>query len=251
MKIGLTVLALGLAFALSFDVTHNMSAKSEGDSSQTTTAFLQIAEDYKQAKAQNAELAAWIDIPHICYEPVMFRDSADGNEYYLNHDYQNGKSKFGAVFINRYNPKTLFEGDAVLLHGHNYNGQSQKQDPFLMFGDLPFYKLESFFAQSENEPIRVYDGQYLRSYRVFTVFMLEDGKADEAVQTQWASSQEKNAYMRACYEKSIIKLWEPDYQKRVIFLSTCDYSREYPNPYAYKEPRLVVGAYETQTEAYR
>ena len=88
----------------------------------------------------NPDAAGWITIEGTNIDlPVVQRKAADGNEFYLNHDFNGGNSKAGTVFIDMravIQPKKQSEN--LILYGHNQRDGS-------MFGELAKYKKDIDF----------------------------------------------------------------------------------------------------------
>jgi sortase B len=177
-----------------------------------------IVKDFFSMKAKNKDTIAYLSIPNMCSYPVMY--SGD-NSFYLKHNENKEKSKLGAIFLN----KDSRDNTTMLLHGHRMkNGK--------MFGSLAKYEIKKYFKT--NEPIEVFDGEYLYYYKPYTVFLLKDGV--EYINLQEMNYLEKNEYFKGLQKKSEIKNSDKvDYNARMLFLSTCDYD--------FKDARLIVGSY--------
>lgn len=189
----------------------------------------QIANDYFALKAQNDHLAGWINIPNVCYLPVMYT----GDQYYLRRDINGKYSIAGTLFMNKHNNGS-FE-NCALIYGHHMKSGT-------MFGALPQYEFEEFFQN--NECIEVFDGKNLYYYKPYTVLLIQDGK-EFITQTGWNSEEERAEYFESLYNRSIVKMEEglyPDFNAQMLFLQTCEY-------YFYNS-REVVGCYLVKTVPY-
>ncbi|MDR1891832.1 MAG: class B sortase [Oscillospiraceae bacterium] len=165
-----------------------------------------LAADYFAQKSRNSKTTAWIAIPNVCYYPVMF--SGD-NTYYIDHDAYNSYGKQGAIFINA-SGKLNFDGGAVLTHGHHV------KDGY-MYAWLERYQNENFFRA--NNPIELFDGEYLRYYIPFTVLSVKDS-ADMIDLTEKSPADYK-AYMTGLLEQSVVKMAPyktPDLTAPTLFL---------------------------------
>jgi len=187
-----------------------------------------IEQDYAQQKRQSGKTAAWLNVPNICYYPVMY--SGD-NSFYLEHNHLDEPDVAGAVFINK-GCKPDFNSKILLIHGHNMaDGR--------MFANLDRYMGEDFFR--ENPAIQVFDGGKLRFYQPFTVFLLEDGK--EYIELDQKSGEDHAAYLESLKQRSLCRTDDNfimDTDKNAIFLSTCNY--------AFEDARLIIGAVEFEIE---
>ena len=179
--------------------------------------------DYFDQKKNNNKTIGWLAIPDVCYYPIMY--SGD-NEYYLNRNEKDEYAESGSIFLNADINKDLKQ-QISLIHGHHmYDGTG--------FAQLKKYKNEIFFQ--ENKYIEIFDGEYLRLYKPFTVLLYKDGK--EWLEQDIKSTEAHIEYMKSLYEKSIVPMKEgvtPDFEAKAVFFSTCDYT--------FLQARLIVGAY--------
>ena len=188
----------------------------------------QIAEDYFKLKKENNEVVGWINIPNVCFYPILY----SGDQKYLRKDVYGNYSYAGSIFMNK-NSKGTFENTA-LLHGHHMKNGT-------MFAGLKQYEYEDFFRQ--NECIEVFDGKNLYYYKPYTVLYIEDGV--EFIEQQLEGEERAN-YFKSLYERSIVKMEEgliPDFNKNMLYLSTCEY--------LFNNCRLVVGCYLVKTVPYQ
>lgn len=91
----------------------------------------QIAEDYFKLKKENNEVVGWINIPNVCFYPILYSEIKNIYEkmFYGNYSYA------GSIFMNK-NSKGTFENTA-LLHGHHMKNGT-------MFAGLKQYEYEDF-----------------------------------------------------------------------------------------------------------
>ena len=181
-----------------------------------------------EMQASNEETVGWLLIPNVCYYPIMYSSVYD---YYLTHDPNREASAQGSIFIN-YQCEASFENMLTLIHGHNMKNGA-------MFGQLEEYLGEDFF--NNNSKIMILSDGQLRSYKPFTVVILEENS--DVIDARELSDTERISYIESMYNRSVCKLKEGeelDLTKPVIFFSTCNYS--------FSEARLLVGAYLTQIE---
>ena len=188
----------------------------------------EMVASFAEVKAYNEDTSGWLLIPNICYYPIMYSEVYD---YYLTHNPQRDASAQGSIFIN-YQCEPSFDNILTLIHGHNMRDTT-------MFGRLSEYLGEDFFRN--NNPIIIYDGESMRTYKPFIAVILEEN--NDVIDARELSDTERTSYIESMYERSISKMEEgedPDLTKPVIFFSTCDYS--------FSEARLLVGAYLTGIE---
>lgn len=180
--------------------------------------FGKIATDYYTLKEINPETVGWINIPNVCYLPIMY----SGDQKYLHLDTYGNYSYSGTLFMGK-NSFGNFENMA-LIYGHHMKDGT-------MFAGLKQYKNEAFF--NNNELIEVFDGSYLYKYKVYTIFNIVDG--EEYINQD--PHEEKVDYFKSLYERSCVRGEEPgDYNAQMLFFQTCDYL-------GYDNCRLVVGSY--------
>lgn len=188
----------------------------------------QIANDYFEMKAKNDDTIGWINIPNICYYPVMYT----GDQFYLRRDVNKKYKVSGTIFMNK-NSLGTFDNTA-LLHGHNMKNGT-------MFGSLSKYTYTDFFQ--ENPCIEVFDGTNLYYYKPYTVLYIKDGV--EFIQQQY-EGEVRTEYFKSLYERSEVKMeegLEPNFEANMLYLSTCGY--------LFADCRLVVGAYLVKTVPYQ
>lgn len=94
--------------------------------------------------------------------PVVQHPTDDS--FYLNHDFENNETIYGAVFTERVNAKD-FNDPATIIYGHATRDGS-------MFGTLSNFADQSFFQQ--NKTITVQTEQALIYYEVFAAYSFTD-----------------------------------------------------------------------------
>lgn len=100
---------------------------------ETEEGFFEV--DFDGLKAQNPDVAAWIQIPalEVSYPVVKGTD----NEYYLHHMFDGQEHKNGSIFIDYHN-QADFTDHNTIIYGHNMKNGS-------MFGTLSRYQEESLY----------------------------------------------------------------------------------------------------------
>ena len=180
---------------------------------------------YAAQRAISEDTAGWLLIPNMCYYPIMYNPVYD---YYLTHNPQQNVSAHGSIFIN-YQCEPNFTNMLTLIHGHSMLDGT-------MFGRLRAYLGQDFFQH--NGPLLIYDGQYIRTYKPFTVVVIEEN--NDVIDARALSDEERENYILSMYARSLCPMEggeAPDLTQPILFLSTCDYS--------FSEARLLVGAYQT------
>lgn len=86
------------------------------------------------------------------------------NEYYLTHDANKNKSKYGAIFLDYRNHLT---DQKLLIYGHN----SEIEDA--PFKDLEKYLNKEFYETSKDIIIKLNDEQYI--YQIFSIMITKVG----------------------------------------------------------------------------
>ena len=204
------------------------SGEPVADALITSAIAQEMMASFAEGQSDNTDTVGWLFIPNMCYYPIMYSSVYD---YYLTHNPRHDVSAQGSVFIN-YQCSPSFDNMLTLIHGHNMKNAT-------MFGRLSEYLGEDFFRM--NDPILVYDGERIRTYKPFTAVILEEN--NDIINARELSDAERASYIESMYARSICKMEEgeePDLTKPILFLSTCDYS--------FSEARLLVGAYLTGTE---
>jgi len=198
---------------------NNFNSQSKVVNSLNIVPNEKLAKDFFKAKNKNSDTKAFLSINKVAYYPVM--NSGD-NEFYLKHNASKGKSKLGAIFMNKDSDGNF--DNIALLHGHRMkNGK--------MFGSLARYESKEFFLN--NSPIEIFDGQYFYYYKPYTLFRMKDGH-ESTVQDFY--NKDRPGYFKKLHEKSKIKIKDQkiDYNADMLYLSTCDYN--------FQDARLIIGS---------
>ena len=122
---------------------------------------IKMAKDFFALKKKNKDLAAWINVPNVCYYPVMYT----GDQYYLRKDVDGSYKYSGTLFMSKESNGSF--NDTAVIYGHHMNDGS-------MFGSLKQYEYEKFF--SSNPETTVFDGEYFYTYKQYTTVYIVDGK---------------------------------------------------------------------------
>ena len=180
-----------------------------------------MAKDFKAAKSINDDVTAFIDVPNVCYNPVVFT----GDQFYLRKGIDKKYALRGMLFFGAYTDGNLH--DSSIIYGHHMNDGT-------MFATLKLYENQEFFRA--NEPIKAFDGKYFYIYKPYTSMIVTDG--NEKAHYGGRKGEERKEYYKSLYERSMVKMedgLEPNYGADMLFLQTCEY--------VYNNSRLLVGAY--------
>jgi len=229
--------ALLLTFCLSVGLVKDVpiaQALPEDEARPFPEGGMEMAKDFFAAQQLSPSLSAWLYIPNVCYMPVMYLD----NSYYLDHNYRGEWDKYGTPFINTRFPND-FSAGALLIHGHNFVGSNR------VFSDLLRYKSPDFFE--ENPLIQIFDGKTLRYYKPYTVFALDESTEALEPPAADADTAQTESAVRALHARSLVRAAEPKWDASMLYFSTCDLTLSKK----LDEPRLILGAYETERYTYR
>ena len=113
--------------------------------------------DFQKLKSKNSDSVAWLVIPDTDLSfPVMFHEG--DNNYYLNRNFDNEWSVYGAAYIEDYNNADMSD-TAIVVYGHNIKGGK-------WFGEFQsIYTDKDQFERSRD--IKMYLPDEERTYRVF------------------------------------------------------------------------------------
>lgn len=126
---------------------------------------VEIPIDFDALDAVNPDVYAWITIEgtHIDYPVVQ---SAEDNEYYLDHNWEGESAAAGAIFTQIYNSKDFSDYNTV-LYGHRMGNGNET-----MFYDLHNYMDMEYLK--EHQEITVYTREHILTYKVFAAVVYDD-----------------------------------------------------------------------------
>ncbi|MCE5236784.1 MAG: class B sortase, partial [Eubacteriales bacterium] len=90
---------------------------------------------YDEAKAKNPDVIGWITVGDTVIDYPVVRGT--DNSYYLGHDVEKKKSKYGAIFMDFRNAES-YQQRHIIIYGHNMKNGT-------MFHDLMNFKQKDFF----------------------------------------------------------------------------------------------------------
>lgn len=130
----------------------------------TTAAAAEVPIDFTELQKRNPDAYAWIRIPDTVIDyPVL--QSADDDNYYLNHSIDRQEQKAGALFTQATYNKKDFSDPNTVIYGHNMRNLS-------MFGSLKDYRDHDFYEN--HRTIEVYLPGKVLTYRVFAAYDYDD-----------------------------------------------------------------------------
>lgn len=121
---------------------------------------------FEKLYEENNDLAGWLSIEGMKIDyPVM---QCEDDEYYLHHDFDGNENRYGCLYVR--NRADLDDGVNFIIYGHNMRDGS-------MFGDLDFYKEESFCREHS---LISFDTLYEeRTYEIIAVFLSRIYNSDD------------------------------------------------------------------------
>lgn len=122
-----------------------------------------MPEEYRQYKADNPDVYAWLYIDGADISCPVVQHSSD-NAYYLSHDAKGSDSPGGAVFTENYNALTFDDPDTVLYGNSGKEGSIFK--PLLEYEDPVYFK--------NHREIKIYLPERTLTYRIFATYVGDD-----------------------------------------------------------------------------
>lgn len=190
-----------------------------------------VLQKFRALRAFNSDCVGWLSIPGAGINlPVMLEPT---NTYYLTHDVQRNKSRFGALFLDSGNQVSRAGQSANLaIFGHDTKNGS-------MFGQLRRYRELEFYR--ENAVIQ-FDTLYAQQrWVVFAVFITNASPVqDYGYVFEWreqsaAAPENIESFAQALKKRSILNTGvDVRPGDRLLSLTTCTYE--------IKQGRLVVCA---------
>lgn len=220
------VLSFLSSYALVSDYEYSVYELEDYDiSSPESFSYKEIGEkmkkDLEEFQKINKDVVAVIDVPNVCYQPIV----STGDQSYLRKGLNGKWHLAGTLFMGAYTDGNF--NDSAIIYGHHMHDGT-------MFASLKLYNEEPFFRA--NEPIKVYDGKHLRFYKPYTSLIVKDGA--EKIHYGGRVGKERDELYGDLYKRSKVKMEDglsPDYSKDMLFLQTCEY--------VYNGARHLVGSY--------
>lgn len=168
----------------------------------------------------NNDMVGWLDIPGTGISYPVMRESLEGEDFYLTHDFRKAKSARGALYADRVSSN--------IIYGHNMKDGS-------MFGGLDLYK-DRGYMEEHGELIfyrlRAPDKITVNRYELVSSFTISEKKfkASEFLSMIKGESQkEREKLVDYLKRANVVPISEKinDIGKiDFLFLVTCDYSEE-------------------------
>ena len=178
-------------------------------------------EKLKQMQESNNNLKCWIKIDDtkINY-PIL---QADDNDYYLNHDYENNKNKYGSIFLKKEcdvnNPNSN-----LMIYGHHMKDGE-------MFTGIMQYEKQSFWEN--HKTIYLTTDSEVREYQIIAAFKSRVFYKNEKNVFRfynYLNFANKEKYDEYINNVKKIQLYDTgitaSYGEQLMTLITCEYSQK-------------------------
>lgn len=190
--------------------------KESAASEIATTLLPQVPPEVEQYLMINTDTIGHIKISNTVIDyPVVY--SGD-NTYYLEYDFDNLKSPYGAIFLDyRCDVYNLDKTRNIILYGHRMKDGT-------MFKPVVQYLKKSFLKRNNIIEFDTLTGK--KSWEVFAAF--ETSIDFFYIQTEFASDEMWLAFINECQDKSLYKtdvVLSPS--DIVLTLSTCSTDKDY------------------------
>ena len=178
--------------------------------------------DEEALTSVNKEYCGWLYMPGAISLPVVYTNSSTE---YLKKDFYGRRNDYGCLFIFEGDPA---DNDNSVIYGHTFDGRS------VMFGALHDFKRK---RHCEEHKTIIFDKilQEPEEYELIAVINCRASDNLQYMQTKFASSEAKNAFVKSMRQRSLFKFDNDSTEfDKFITLSTCD--RSYNNA----DGRLVL-----------
>ena len=157
----------------------------------------------------NDDTIGWITIEGTSIDyPIV---QASDNSYYLTHDCNGNKSKYGSIFMDYHNAAD-FSDKHTILYGHNMKNGS-------MFHDLNDYSSHVYL--DEHTYIKVYSQGVYRKWAIFSTYSTEPDF--NYLQTAFDSPEEYSIFLNSLLSHSEVsnEKVQVTAEDKILTLSTC------------------------------
>ncbi|MDO4607647.1 MAG: class B sortase [Clostridia bacterium] len=163
---------------------------------------------------QNNDIKGWLKISGTDVNNAVCQ--SDDNIYYTNHNQNNQKSRYGALFLSHNDKFNRKDDQNIVIYGNNMRDGS-------MFGSLKKYRNINFYKK--NPIIELYYGKESENYIIFSVMLISNVKDDKGVfspsKSFFANEEHfKKWYNEACHRSLITANIEADYKDDFLTLVT-------------------------------
>lgn len=202
------------------DVYNDLKTEVKIEETQTTeedqeeeSTPVEIPIDFEQLREINPDIYAWIQIDgtNIDYPVVQ---SADDNEYYLNHTIEGAAGYPGSIYTENLNSKDFTDPNTV-IYGHDMKDGS-------MFQNLHNYSDEEFML--EHPTVIIYTPEKKLTYEIFAAVNYDDRHLLHSFNFEYQGSRQDfldSIYNSRSFENVIRDDVEVTTDNRILTMSTC------------------------------
>ena len=175
----------------------------------------------EELQSSNSDIKGWIKIDNtIINYPIL---QGIDNDYYLTHDYNKEKNKYGSIFLKKECDLNNTNSN-LIIYGHNMKDE-------LMFNSLLKYEDNSFY--DEHKLINITTENEERQYEIVSVFKSRVFYKDEKNVFRYynyLNFNDENQYNEYITNVKKEQLYETGitatYGEQLLTLITCEYSQE-------------------------
>ena len=171
--------------------------------------------DFAALQAEFPEAVAWIRIPDTAIDFVVMQSGENTKEdFYLDHNEKGEKSRYGAIYMQKYNMAN-FSDPNTILYGHNMSGGK-------MFGGIHKFKKADYF--NEHEYLYIYLPGHVLTYRIYSLFDFGDRHLLWSYEFTTEEGRQKfidKTLKPRTYNRQVREGITPTTADRFITLSTC------------------------------
>lgn len=174
--------------------------------------------DFAALTAEFPEAVAWIRIPDTAIDFVVMQSGTNTVEdFYLNHNEKGEESRYGAIYLQKYNMAN-FSDPNTILYGHNMSGGK-------MFGGIHKFKKADYF--NEHEYLYIYLPGHVLTYRIYSLFDFGDRHLLWSYDFTTEEGRQKfidKTLKPRTYNRQVREGVTPTTADRFVTLSTCQNS---------------------------
>ena len=190
-------LALSLTFVAAYFIPGKVQAKLMSDASDIFENAASYDEGLVMLAADNADIKGWLKIENTEINSAVCQ--SDNDSYYINHNQEGKKSRYGALFLSS-NDTFERNGDKnIVIYGNNMKDG-------LMFGTLKKYRNLNFYKQ--NPVINLYYKENAEKYIIFAVMLIgssaEENKNYNPSKSYFENDSEFNEWYNETVQRSLI-----------------------------------------------
>lgn len=190
-------LALSLVFVAAYFVPGKVQAKLMSDASDIFENAASYDEGLAMLAADNADIKGWLKIENTEINSAVCQ--SDNDSYYINHNQDGKKSRYGALFLSS-NDTFERNGDKnIVIYGNNMKDG-------LMFGTLKKYRNLNFYKQ--NPVINLYYNGSAEKYIIFSVMLIgssaEENENYNPSKSYFQNDSEFNEWYNETVQRSLI-----------------------------------------------